>query len=257
MDLGRLVGTFARMRIAVAGGTGLVGGMTVRALERAGHDPVVISRSTGANTITGDGLDEALQGVEAVVDASNTNELEADATRAFFGTSTKNLLAAEERAGVGHHVVLSIIGIDRVSGNGHYAGKLRQEEVAEAGPVPVTILRAAQFFEFAELVMGWMRDGDTITLPPLLLQPVAAAATSPTRWPRSRRPRRSDVPRISPGPSRRTSSTWRAASSPPAATAPPASCRAGRTGRSASRWRARSCCPGPDHGSPRRRSRRG
>src|SRR3954452_21919846 len=111
------------MRIAVAGGTGLVGGMTVRALERAGHDPVVISRLTGANTITGDGLDEALQGVEAVVDESNTNEL----------------------------------------------------EVAEAGPVPVTILRAAQFFEFAELVMGWMRDGDTVTLPPLLLQPVAAA----------------------------------------------------------------------------------
>jgi uncharacterized protein YbjT (DUF2867 family) len=152
-----------------------VGGMTVRALERAGHDPVVIARSRGANTITGDGLDEALQGVEAVVDASNTNELEADATRAFFGTSTKNLLAAEERAGVAHHVALSILGVDRVAGNGHYAGKIRQEEVAEAGPVPVTILRAAQFFEFAELVMGWMRDGDTITLPPLLLQPVAAA----------------------------------------------------------------------------------
>ena len=163
------------MRIAVAGGTGLVGGLTVRALERAGHDPVVISRSTGANTITGDGLDEALQGVEAVVDATSTNELEADATRAFFGTSTKNLLAAEERAGVGHHVVLSIVGVDLVPDNGHYAGKIRQEEVAEAGTVPVTILRATQFFEFAEQVIGWTRDGDTITLAPLLLQPVAAA----------------------------------------------------------------------------------
>ena len=163
------------MRIAVAGGTGLVGGLTVRALERAGHDPVVISRSTGANTITGDGLDEALQGVEAVVDATSTNELEADATRAFFGTSTKNLLAAEERAGVGHHVVLSIVGVDLVPDNGHYAGKIRQEEVAEAGNVPVTILRATQFFEFAEQVIGWTRDGDTITLAPLLLQPVAAA----------------------------------------------------------------------------------
>jgi uncharacterized protein YbjT (DUF2867 family) len=146
------------MRIAVAGGTGLVGGMTVRALERAGHEPVVISRSTGANTITGDGMDEALQGVEAVVDATSTNELEADATRAFFGTSTKNLLAAEERAGVGHHVVLSIVGVDRIPDNGHYAGKIRQEEVAEAGPVPVTILRATQFFEFGEQAIGWTRD---------------------------------------------------------------------------------------------------
>jgi uncharacterized protein YbjT (DUF2867 family) len=166
------------MRIAVAGGTGLVGGMTVRALERAGHEPVVISRSTGANTITGDGMDEALQGVEAVVDATSTNELEADATRAFFGTSTKNLLAAEERAGVGHHVVLSIVGVDRIPDNGHYAGKIRQEEVAEAGPVPVTILRATQFFEFAGQLADVSTDGDTVRLPHSLFRPQAAEDVS-------------------------------------------------------------------------------
>jgi uncharacterized protein YbjT (DUF2867 family) len=161
------------MKIAVAGGTGLVGGLLVEALH--GHDVVVLSRAHGVDTAAGTGLDEALQGVDAVVDTTNTNAMDPDAARAFFGTSTQHLLDAEGRAGVRHHVVLSIIGIDRVEGSGHYAGKRRQEEVAEAGPVPVTILRAAQFFEFAELVMGWMRDGDTITLAPLLLQPVAAS----------------------------------------------------------------------------------
>jgi uncharacterized protein YbjT (DUF2867 family) len=166
------------MKIAVAGGTGLVGGLLVDALD--GHDVVVLSRSHGVDTLAGTGLDDALQGVDVVVDTTNTNEMDPDAARAFFGTSTEHLLDAEGRAGVGHHVVLSIIGIDRVDGNGHYAGKRRQEEVAEAGSVPLTILRAAQFFEFAELVMGWMRDGDTITLPPLLLQPIAASDVADT-----------------------------------------------------------------------------
>jgi uncharacterized protein YbjT (DUF2867 family) len=161
------------MKIAVAGGTGLVGGLLVNALDR--HDVGVLSRSHGVDTVGGIGLDEALQGVDAVVDATNTAETDPDAAQAFFATSTQNLLDAEARAGVRHHVVLSIIAIDRVEGNAHYAGKRRQEEVAEAGSVPVTILRAAQFFEFADLVMGWTRDGDTVTLPPLLLQPVAAS----------------------------------------------------------------------------------
>jgi uncharacterized protein YbjT (DUF2867 family) len=161
------------MRIAVVGGTGLVGSKLVDAL--AGHDVVVLSRSRGVDTVAGIGLAEALEGVEAVVDSSSTNVTDADASRAFFGTSTENLLAAERRAGVGHHIVLSIVNLDRVVGNAHYAGKRRQEELTEGGDVPFTILRATQFFEFADLVMGWLRDGDTVTLPPLLLQPVAAS----------------------------------------------------------------------------------
>jgi uncharacterized protein YbjT (DUF2867 family) len=158
------------MRIAVVGGTGLVGGLLVKELEAGGHEAVVVSRSHGVDTVTGDGLDAALEGADAVVDVSNTAAPDA---AAFFEASTRNLLAAERRAGVGHHVVLSILGLDRVEGNDHYAGKRRQEEVAESGPS--TIVRAAQFFEFAELIASWTRDGDTVTIPPLLLQPVAAA----------------------------------------------------------------------------------
>src|SRR5690606_25936380 len=98
-----------------------------------------------------------------------------DKVRAFFGAATGNLLAAERRAGVGHHVVLSIVGVDLVQGNAHYAGKRHQEALVEAGDVPSTILRATQFHEFAEMVVSWTRRGDVATLPPLLVQPVAAA----------------------------------------------------------------------------------
>jgi uncharacterized protein YbjT (DUF2867 family) len=162
------------MRIAVIGGTGLVGRHTVEALQRDGHEAVAVARSTGVDVTTGDGLDAALAGAETVVDVTNTGAMTADATRAFFGAATEQLLAAEQRAGVGHHVLLSIVGIERVPGNAHYAGKLRQEELVTAGPVPYTILRATQFYEFPEMVVGWTRDGDTATLPPLLVQPVAA-----------------------------------------------------------------------------------
>ncbi len=163
------------MRVAVAGGTGLVGRYTVEALERTGHDAVVISRSHGVDLLTGDGLDEALDGVDAVIDVTNTLEIDPAAARAFFDSATGNLLEAEQRAGVGHHVVLSIVGVDLVEGNGHYAGKRRQEELVENGPVPSTIQRATQFHEFAGMVASWTRQGDTATLPPLLVQPVAAA----------------------------------------------------------------------------------
>lgn len=163
------------MRVAVAGGTGLVGQYTVEALEQAGNDAVVLARSRRVDLATGEGLDEALAGVEAVVDVTNTPETDAAAAREFFGTTTGQLLAAEQRAGVGHHVLLSIVGIDRVEGNGHYAGKLHQEELLESGPVPYTILRATQFFEFAAMVVGWMRQDDVATVPPLLVQPVAAS----------------------------------------------------------------------------------
>lgn len=162
-------------RIAVAGATGLVGRALSVTLAQDGHEVVPISREHGIDLLGGDGLAAALDGVEAVVDVTNAPEFEAERARAFFGTVSANLLAAERAAGVAHHVVLSIVGVDRVSGNGHYAGKLRQEEVAQGGDVPVTILRATQFFDFAEMVVGWTRRDDVAIVPPLLVQPLAVA----------------------------------------------------------------------------------
>ncbi len=163
------------MRVAVVGGTGLVGRHTTEALRHTGHDAVVIARSAGIDVITGAGLDAALAGVEAVIDVTNTFAQEPVEIREFFSTATGNLLAAEQRAGVGHHLVLSIVGIDRVEGNPHFAGKRRQEDLALAGPVPVTIIRATQFHEFAGMVIGWTRRGDVATVAPLLVQPIAAS----------------------------------------------------------------------------------
>ena len=157
------------VRIAVIGGTGLVGGHVVSSVERSGHEAVVVARSRGVDLATGEGLDGALAGAEAVIDVSNAPAPE------DLGTMTERLLAAEERAGVAHHVLLSIVGVHRVGGNPHYAGKRRQEELVQAGPVPWTIVHATQFHEFAVQIVGWtLRDG-TATVPPLLLQPVAAA----------------------------------------------------------------------------------
>lgn len=163
------------MRIAVVGGTGLVGRHTVEALRSMGHEPVVVARSAGVDLTGGSGLDDALAGVDAMVDVTNTPAREPAAARDFFGAATGHLLAAGQRHGVGHHVVLSIAAVDRVEGNAHYVGKRHQEELVEAGPVPFTILRATQFHEFAEMVVGWTRDEDTAVVPPLLIQPVAAA----------------------------------------------------------------------------------
>jgi uncharacterized protein YbjT (DUF2867 family) len=157
------------------GGTGLVGRYTVEALERAGHEAVVVARSRGVDVATGEGLDRALAGVESVVDVTNTTATDPAAAREFFGTMTGHLLDAERRAGVGHHVVLSIVGLDLVEGNAHYAGKRLQEELALAGPVPTTVLRATMFHEFAGMVVGWTRRGDVAVVPPLLIQPVAAS----------------------------------------------------------------------------------
>ncbi|MGH3961821.1 MAG: SDR family oxidoreductase [Pseudonocardiaceae bacterium] len=163
------------MRVAVIGGTGLVGRHTVEALRHAGHDAVVVARSTGTDVVTGAGLDAALAGVDAVIDVTNTTAQDAAAAREFFAASTGHLLAAEQRAGVGHHVVLSIVGVDRVEGTAHIAGKRCQEELVQAGPIPATIVRATQFHEFAAMVVGWTRQGDVATVPPLLVQPVAAS----------------------------------------------------------------------------------
>ena len=163
------------LRVAVAGGTGLVGRHVVEGLQRRGHEAAVLTRGRGVDLETGDGLADALRGVAAVVDATNTPAAGPDEARAFFGAVTSNLLAAEQEAGVRHHVVLSIVGVDRVEGNGHYAGKRRQEELALAGPVAATVVRATQFHEFAAMVVSWTRRGDVATVPPLLVQPAAAA----------------------------------------------------------------------------------
>ncbi|WP_448320048.1 SDR family oxidoreductase [Streptomyces sp. CO7] len=161
------------MRIAVAGATGNIGALTVAALEEAGHEVVRISRSLGVDLTTGEGLDAALTGVEAVVDATNGPAADRDEAVAFFGTCTRNLLAAEARAGVRHHVLLSIACLHRVEGNAHYAGKREQERLVSEGLVPWTIVPATQFHDFAEMVTGWTEQDGVATVAPLLLRPIA------------------------------------------------------------------------------------
>lgn len=161
------------MRVAVIGGTGLVGRHTVDALRANGHEPVAVSRRSGVDVTTGKGLDAALDGVEGVVDVTNTTATERSAAEGFFAAATENLLAAEQRAGVGHHVLLSIVGIEHVEGNAHYAGKRIQQAMVSDGAIPWTILAATQFFDFGAMVAGWTRDGDRSIVPPLLMRPVA------------------------------------------------------------------------------------
>jgi uncharacterized protein YbjT (DUF2867 family) len=163
------------VRVAVAGGTGLVGRHLVAALRHAGHELVIIARSTGTDLTTGEGLDEALSGVAAVVDVTNTAATHPDHVEKFFRAQTGNLLAAGQEAGVEHHLLLSIAGIDRVVGNAHHAGKRLQEQLVQESPIASTIVRATQFFEFAEMVVRWTRRDDTAVVPPLLYQPVAVA----------------------------------------------------------------------------------
>lgn len=163
------------MRIAVVGATGRIGAYTVAALERAGHDVGRVSRADGADVYAGTGLAEALTGAGAVVDASNTAARDEDEIVDFFGTSTRNLLAAERQAGVRHHVLLSIVGVDHVQDVAHYAGKRTQERLVREGPVPWTIVRATQFHDFAAMAASWTAHGGVATIAPLLVQPVAPA----------------------------------------------------------------------------------
>jgi uncharacterized protein YbjT (DUF2867 family) len=163
------------MRIAVAGATGNIGGRTVAALERDGHDVVRISRSLGVDLMTGEGLDAALDGVDAVVDAISAPPTDREQTAAYFGTTTRNLLSAEQRAGVRHHVLLSIVGIHAIEGNAHYDGKREQERLITEGPVPWTIVPATQFHDFAAMVASWTEQDGVATIAPLLVQPIAPA----------------------------------------------------------------------------------
>ena len=160
-------------RIAVAGATGRVGRHVVDVLTEGGHEVVAISRSNGVNVITGDGLTDALDEVEVVIDTSTGPSPEQAAATEFFTTATRNLTEAGVKAGVRRLVVVSIIGTDKATG-GYGAAKLAHEQAALAGPVPARILRAAQFHEFVEVLMGWGRQGDVVYLPKMRTQIVAA-----------------------------------------------------------------------------------
>ena len=160
------------MRVAVAGGTGLVGQHVVALLEQAGHQAVLLARSRGIDLTTGTGLDAALAGAEVVLDVSNVTTLSKKRSVRFFTEATTRLLAAGARAGVRHHLALSIVGVDRV-GLGYYAGKLRQEELIRDAYLPWTVLRATQFHEFAEQLLA-RGPGPLVLVPRMRVQPVAA-----------------------------------------------------------------------------------
>jgi uncharacterized protein YbjT (DUF2867 family) len=161
------------MRIAVAGGTGVVGRHTVEAVHDAGHEAIVVSRSRGVDLVTGEGLDAALQGVDAVIDVASVNTLKAAAAIEFFTAATGNLVSAAADAGASHVVLLSIVGIDRIPYD-YYAGKVAQEKVVEASRVPWTILRATQFHEFAAQMFDRAKVGPLHIAPNARTQPVAA-----------------------------------------------------------------------------------
>jgi uncharacterized protein YbjT (DUF2867 family) len=162
------------MKIVVIGGTGLIGKKLVNILRQKRHETVPASPSSGVNTLTGEGLSEALAGAQVVVDVANAPSWEDKAVLEFFETSGRNLLAAEAKAGVRHHVALSVVGTERLLASGYFRAKMAQEKLIEASPLPYTIIRATQFFEFVEGIAQSATDGQTVRLPPTLMQPVAA-----------------------------------------------------------------------------------
>ena len=161
------------MKIVVIGGTGLIGSKTVAILRQGGHSGVAASPQTGINTITGEGLKEAMAGTQVVVDLANSPSFEDKAVLEFFETSGRNLRAAEAAAGVRHHVALSIVGTDR-SDNGYFRAKVAQEKLIEASGIPYTIIRATQFLEFLGTIAATSADGNLVRLSPGLFQPIAA-----------------------------------------------------------------------------------
>jgi uncharacterized protein YbjT (DUF2867 family) len=162
------------MKIVVIGGTGLIGTKLVRNLRQQGHEVVAASPSTGVNTLTGEGLAKALAGAPVVVDVSNAPSWKDNAVLAFFETSGRILQAAEVAAGVGHHVALSVLGTDRLLTSGYFRAKLAQEKQIMASPIPYTIVRATQFFEFVGGIAQFATQGQTVRVPRVLMQPIAA-----------------------------------------------------------------------------------
>ena len=163
------------MKIVVIGGTGLIGSKTVAILRKGGHDVVAASPNSGVNTITGEGLKEAVVGAQVVIDLANSPSFEDQAVLDFFTRSGRNLLAAEAAAGVQHHVAVSIVGTDRMPDNGYFRAKVAQEHLIEASGIPYTIIRATQFMEFLGGIAEAGAQGSTVRLSPGLFQPIAAA----------------------------------------------------------------------------------
>ena len=162
------------MKIVVIGGTGLIGSRTVPKLRAHGHDAIPASPDTGVNTLTGEGLEQALKGASVVVDVSNAPSWEDSAVMNFFETSTRNLLTQEAAAGVQHHVALSVVGSDRMVESGYFRAKIAQEKLIGSGSIPYTIVRATQFFEFVKGISDFSTVGNTIHLAPALIQPMSA-----------------------------------------------------------------------------------
>jgi uncharacterized protein YbjT (DUF2867 family) len=162
------------MKIVVIGGTGLIGSKLVARLDEHGHEAVAASPNTGVNTLTGEGLSEVLAGAQVVVDVSNAPDWDDDAVMHFFETSTRNLLAAETAAGVEHHVALSVVGSERLTESGYFRAKIAQEQLIQGSAIPYSIVHATQFFEFMKSIGDDATEGNTVRLPPALIQPIAA-----------------------------------------------------------------------------------
>src|SRR5579862_521417 len=166
------------MKIVIVGGTGLIWSKTAAILRQSGHELVAASPRSGVNSITGEGLKEAVAGARVVVDLTNAPSYEDSAVMQFFETSGRNLAAAEAASGVAHHIALSIVGIDR-SDNGYFRAKVAQEELIKASGIPYTIVRATQFLEFLGGIADASATGNTVRLPPILFQPIAADDIAP------------------------------------------------------------------------------
>ena len=164
----------AKMKIVVIGGTGLIGSKVVTKLSERGYDVVAAAPQCGVNTLTGEGLAEVLEGASVVVDVSNSPSFEDAAVMEFFVTSTRNLLKYEAAAGVGHHVVLSVVGCDRLPDSGYFRAKIAQEKLITESSLPYSIVRATQFFEFAKRIADSATEGNTVRIPSVGFQPLAA-----------------------------------------------------------------------------------
>jgi uncharacterized protein YbjT (DUF2867 family) len=162
------------MKIVVIGGSGLIGSKLVIKLREQGHEAIAASPNSGVNTVTGEGLAEALKGASVVVDVSNSPSWEDAAVLKFFETSTRNLLTYEAAAGVGHHVALSVVGTERLSESGYFRAKIAQEKLIKNSTIPYSIVHATQFFEFLKQLADISVDGGKVHLPPVLFQPMAA-----------------------------------------------------------------------------------
>jgi uncharacterized protein YbjT (DUF2867 family) len=163
-----------KLKIVVIGGSGLIGTRVVNNLRQRGHEVLAGSPSTGVNTITGEGLADALTGAQVVVDVANAPQWEDKAVLEFFETSGRNLLAAEAKAGVKHHVALSVVGTERLLASGYFRAKMAQENLIKASPIPYTIVRATQFFEFVGGIAQGATEGQTVRVPAAMMQPIAA-----------------------------------------------------------------------------------